>query len=116
MDDVIPDRIIEEKERATFNFTSLVAINTVDRPAFIVNNPVNVYSDDGRLIGSVSLEKDGRWIYGKFYIDYSSPERLNMQIDETLMYAHINYNDNQEIESVTLSSDFVKNGILGYGI
>jgi hypothetical protein len=87
-------RVVTEESGKVFNFESdlffLDRHNDMDYSycKLVWSNPVKVFDDSKRLIGSVNISVDRGRVVGWFSIDYSTPERLNIQT-RTPTYPHI---------------------------
>lgn len=42
-------------------------------------NPVSVFSDDGRLLGAARLYQEGKALMAEMFLDYATPERLDIE-------------------------------------
>jgi hypothetical protein len=54
---------------------------------FVFHNPTAVKSQDGDLLGYAHVSRSGHKIIADISIDYSTPERLDLQTNQKL-YAH----------------------------
>jgi hypothetical protein len=56
----------------------------------IVCEPVvSVIGDAGNIIGCATLHKEGKSIYAELFIDYETPERLDLEIEGKRLYPHL---------------------------
>lgn len=53
------------------------------------SSPTRVFNDNGKLIGSVLLEVQGNALVGEFFLDYATPERLNIETRSMPLYPHL---------------------------
>lgn len=92
-DDIGIDRVIDGNEVKTFEAKTIV-LNLDNNPgaeSYVgcvvkFKNPVRVLSDDGSVIGAATLEVIGSRIEGHFFIDYHTPERLNIENKTEKLY------------------------------
>ena len=72
-------RVADESETKTFRCTGTVLVRQ-DGEWFTWTNPVRVTDSCDRVIGCVVLEDDARGVIdGEFFLDYYTPERLNLE-------------------------------------
>lgn len=117
--------IVEDKDFKVFEFESNVF--HLDDEEYLrlkagfsgckvtTNNPRPVLNDSGKVIGTVNLDIQGSTLVGHFFLDYSTPERLNIEANEVPLYPHLSFRgifvrapemdrcEAMEIDSVTLS-------------
>jgi hypothetical protein len=93
----IIDKVITEESGKVFNIKvkllDLRAGNNKDdysRCEITYSNPIKVYDESKRMIGSASVHVDsnGNALIGNISLDYSTPERLNIQTGIP-MYPHL---------------------------
>ncbi len=89
------ERVITEDSAKTFNITGdlfiLDSLGGIDytKSKVIINNPVPVFNDEKKLIGSAVVNVEGHVISSELFLDYSTPERLNIETKSTPMYPHM---------------------------
>jgi hypothetical protein len=85
-------RIVTDRNGRIFKFSSNVLIldryNKKDfsKCRVVFKNPLPVWDDGHRMIGAVNLELINTTIMGSFFIDYSTPERLNIENKDIHVY------------------------------
>lgn len=88
------DRVINDSVGKTYAFKADIFIldnksdNKVnyDNCSVEFTNPVMVLNDGGKTIGSAVLEVSGHVVTADFFIDYSTPERLNIETKSIPIY------------------------------
>lgn len=97
-------KVITEESGKVFNFESdlffLDHHGDVDYSNCKLSwsNPVKVFDGSHRLIGSANISVNHGRVVGRFSIDYSTPERLNIQT-RTPTYPHIEQGGSVRVEN-----------------
>ena len=112
------DRVLDESSAKSFVFNADV-FRFNDEKYFGVNlvyeNPLPVCNDSGVKIGGVVLGLLNDVLVGKFYIDYSTPERFNIETKTVPMYPALDFYCDKIIENheTRMSSMYISGVILG---
>src|SRR5258706_10205121 len=70
-----------------FNFNAIIANLHVSPTVLGVVNPAPVFNDSGKIVGFASLDLVNSKLLANVNIEYSSPERLEIEVDRRL-YVH----------------------------
>ena len=86
-----PVRVLDESDTKVFRCTGTV-LDKDKNESFVWTNPVKVTDSCDRSVGCVVLsDNDGTDIFveGEFFLDYYTPERLNLETREHSMYPRV---------------------------
>lgn len=90
------ERVIDGNEVKTYecNGTLLILDDTSPGQRYegcevFFINPVPVYSDDDTLIGHCTISVTGKRVDGQFFLDYHTPERLEIEQGIVKLYPDI---------------------------
>lgn len=98
------DRIFTDEDAKTFTKNVEVFIfdthNVVDYTGCLVtyDSTVPLKNDDGKIIGSAVLSMDHNILVADMFIDYSTPERLNIETGSIPVYPHLEFEPELEVE------------------
>ncbi len=93
------DRVIDDESGKTYKFKTDVFIlddaqQLIRKIKFakckvIYTNPVKVFNDSNTLIGSAVLDIEDNVVTAEVFLDYSTPERLNIETRSIPLYPHL---------------------------
>lgn len=96
---LILEKVIDESSAKIFNIkldvfyldneNMLSRKHKYSKCQVVVNNPVPVKNDCGWIIGSSVVEVEGKIVTADIFIDYSTPERLDMETKNGNIYPHL---------------------------
>jgi hypothetical protein len=92
---MIPDRVVDSNDIKVFNINAEVYYLDDQEGANFegceveIDGPVPVYGDTGKLVGNAVLSVSGRVLNADIYLDYYTPERLNIETNSIPLYPHL---------------------------
>ncbi len=92
------ERVITEENAKTFQVsTELFILDKIGDYDFTnckveFSNPVPVKNSSGTVIGSAVVSVEHSFVHAEVFLDYSTPERLDIQTKATPVYPHLDYN------------------------
>ncbi|SRR5216683_1185390 len=87
------DRVIDESDGKTYHImTDVYFFDNLDYPKVLLNyeNPIKVFSE-GKLIGWANVNLGHDRLVADIFIDYATPERLDLENHSFALYPHLMY-------------------------
>lgn len=78
----------------------------------IFNNPVPILNDNYKVIGSAVLDFNGHILSADIFLDYATPERLNIETKSVPLFPHIDYLANIEVSDKPKVTDYEVTSIM----
>lgn len=91
------ERVIDEESTKTFRCEAVVLYLDDEDGKYLYEgaeahfeNPVPVFNSEHKRIGAAALSVEGKVVKAEIFLDYHTPERLNIETKSVPVYAHIN--------------------------